>query len=119
MKTIKIIDLLNKIANGEEVPKKIIKHYLTGDLEWEFQDNCQVEYGYSMCCFCDKVSLNDEVGIIEDGNKIEKIERLEYSTNFNKEEFMLYKNILAVNGNVNDLIDKVNELEKRYEKQDK
>jgi len=24
MKTIKVIDLLNKIANGEEVPKKII-----------------------------------------------------------------------------------------------
>ena len=68
MKTIKFIDLLNKIANGEKVPKKIkignilaifnenIKQYETGEPE---------EY-YTDLLFISPVNLNDEIEIIED-----------------------------------------------------
>lgn len=105
MKTIKIIDLLNKIANGEEVPKEIkvndkIYHYDETD--------CNEFYRYRTMTnelLTDYADLNDEVEIIEDGNKIEKIERLKYSTHFDNEEFILYQNILAVNSNLNDVID--------------
>lgn len=46
MKTIKIIDLLNKIANGEEVPYKIIygNHIYTYNSEvqdYDINDNCE------------------------------------------------------------------------------
>lgn len=122
MKTIKIIDLLIKIANEEELPKKIkYKGYIFEyDTNHERYEAYIDEEMYTLNVYVDiNEDLTCEVEIIEDGNKIEKIERLKYSTNFNKEEFMLYQNILAVNGNVNDLIDKVNELEKRYEKKDK
>ena len=78
-KTIKIIDLLNKIANGEVVPKTILFY----DREYKFDD----EYK----CYMHKISedifddfmdnndaelnefLNDTVEIIEDNDKLEKI----------------------------------------------
>lgn len=69
----RVIDLLNKIANGEEVPKKIVYHSLTGDRVWEFENNCQVEYGYKMTCFCDKTSLNVEVEVMGEDPEDEEI----------------------------------------------
>ena len=71
---IKIIDLLNKIANNEEVPKKI--KWGDYELEWE-------ELGYHDYKFLDTGShllfqgfatsvLNDEVAIIEEDKTIEK-----------------------------------------------
>ena len=71
MERIKVIDLLNKIANGKVVPKKIkvgniiatfnerLKHYETGDCE---------EY-YTDYLFISPVGLNDEIEIIEDTPK--------------------------------------------------
>lgn len=68
MKTIKIIDLLNKIANGEEVPKKIIYE---GD-EF-FYDNDEDAYCIddingrrTLLEFIYECNLNDEVEIIEE-----------------------------------------------------
>lgn len=71
MKTIKIIDLLNKIANGEEVPKKIkYRNWL-----YEFNKNyndylCQ--YDSLLYRENDDVRqfLNDEVEILEEEKKI-------------------------------------------------
>ena len=86
----KIIDLLNKIANGEEVPKKI--KYKNKIYEWKEYDVCYGKivtkkgwvkelgyvaeenrtYFYLKHCYQD---LNDEVEILEEEKKIpEKID---------------------------------------------
>ena len=75
----KIIDLLNKIANGEEVPKKIkykdnifyydeqVKDYFDCDNTYYFIDDyVRNKYGITRC-------LDDEVEILDDNKKIEKI----------------------------------------------
>lgn len=68
----KIIDLLNKIANGEEVPKKIKYDYN----EWEYDEKAKTYY-CGTCTLLNKYKflyLNDEVEIIEEEKKIpEKI----------------------------------------------
>ena len=74
----KIIDLLNKIANGEEVPKKI---YYKGDIWYLEQDfSNRLPYyknGYNMDNLLSgeekdyfSQSLNDEVEIIEEEKKV-------------------------------------------------
>ena len=87
----KVIELLNKIANGEEVPKKV--KYKNKIYEWKEYDTCygkiwtkkgwKKEFGYVAeenrtyfylkHCYQD---LNDKVEIIED----EKIEKLNLDT---------------------------------------
>lgn len=84
-KTIKVIDLLNKIANGEEVPKKILildeVYYLINDEDedivysqlkdsrnWEaFIDN---KLNITRCLHEDVIIL-DEVEIIEEQEEID------------------------------------------------
>ena len=73
---IKIIDLLNKIANGEEVPKKI----KWGDFELEWEELCYHDYKFLdtgnhllFQGFATSV-LNNEVEIIEEPKKIEKLD---------------------------------------------
>ena len=84
----KIIDLLNKIAKGEEVPKKIkvdgkIYEYQGDDyghkqddngiiINWLFTDNEIEKYDYI------SEFLNDEVEIIEEDKGIEKIDVIPY-----------------------------------------
>lgn len=70
-KTIKIIDLLNKIANGEEVPKKI---KILG-LEFEWFEGCYrtcdtLKKYLSDCWRLDNI-LNDTVEIIEEQQDID------------------------------------------------
>lgn len=80
----KIIDLLNKIANGEEVPKKIIyQNYI-----YEYQHRRDTENSFNYMCnengkylsrryFIDNI-LNDEVEILEEEKKIpEKLMQLD------------------------------------------
>ena len=70
----KIIDLLNKIAKGEEVPKKI-----------KYNDDIYIHVD-NYCYFCEETNeilsqniyaefsrLNDEVEIIEEPKKTEKL----------------------------------------------
>ena len=110
---IKIIDLLNKIANNEEVPKKI--KWGDYELEWE-------ELGYHDYKFLDTGShllfqgfatsvLNYEVEIIEETKKTEKIARCDdiKMTHYGE----LYKpteneEILRIK--INELIDEINNL---------
>lgn len=76
MKTIKIIDLLNKIANGEEVPKKIrynsiYRSPLVYDEQAEDYDNNGKSYMF-VYLFSYKIPskfLNNEVEIIEEKKK--------------------------------------------------
>lgn len=72
MKKLKVIDLLNMISRGEEVPKKII---FFNEMFIFNEDNCNFLYKYQKgkcqlfaCC-----SLNDEVEIIEENKEEKKI----------------------------------------------
>lgn len=68
----KIIDLLNKKANGEEMPKKIYfktHYYFYDDGDYHCENGTWLFHGNSMIYF-----LNDEIEIIEEKKKIpEKI----------------------------------------------
>ena len=93
MKTIKVIDLLNKIANGEEVPKRIDYGGLIEGYEYLLNN-------------IKRFSLNDEVEIIEDTLKEDKkIEYIDYLT-FN--DFSNENKVWYLENKVNEIIDKVN-----------
>ena len=111
MKTIKIIDLLNKIAKGEEVPKKIklneIIFECQGD-DYLFIDKDNTNYWLFSEPYSDKFEylenfLKSEVEIIEEENKIpEKINvKGSYNSNKGYEDF---------NDNEKILVDKINEI---------
>lgn len=97
----KIIDLLNNIANGKKVPTKI-----------KFRNNI---FRYSGCnYYCDEMKttlfniyslsiLNEKVEIIEENNKIEKF------TEYELKHSMVNEYILGIK--INELIDKINESE--------
>ena len=108
----KVIDLLNKIANGEEVPKKI--KYKNKIYEWKEYDahygktmtkkgwvkehgyvaEENMTYFYLKHCYQD---LNDEVEIIEEDKKIEKLNKM----HFHKKQRQLANKI-------NEIIDYIN-----------
>lgn len=71
---IKVIDLLNKIANGEEVPKKIRIDHWCYKFEWVEHDSNYYdkhnEIDLMSCLSCDKEELNYEVHEIEEEKKI-------------------------------------------------
>jgi len=100
MKTIKIIDLLNMIANGMIAPKKLkyegnIYEFKGEDYYCEETDSwllTQDEYLFT--------GLNEEIEIVEESklNKIEKINMTDTITNY----------ILA--GKLNEVIDELNEV---------
>ena len=69
----KVIDLLNKIAKGEEVPKKIVWHevvfdYIDGDY---FNDNGCSLFRHDEDIYSLLNMLNDEVEVIEEEKEIE------------------------------------------------
>lgn len=74
----KIIDLLNKIANGEEVPKKIKynnKIYSAkGNAIENFVDYCSEEDEWCFNHYVRYENLNDEVEIIEEKKIPEKLD---------------------------------------------
>ena len=68
----KVIDLLNKIANGEDVPKKI--GYKIFELKRTKSDDVKRLYVDEQDCFFPadyNFSLNDEVEIIDKINEME------------------------------------------------
>ena len=98
----KVIDLLNKIANGEDVPNKI-KYY---GYVWEFLNNgVYSSYWFNDIELQDYLdgnileNLNDEVEIIEEDKEIEYLRN---------QDFYIKK----VGDKVNELIKAVNELKK-------
>lgn len=121
----KIIDLLNKIANGEEVPKKI-----------KYDDDIYIHVD-NYCYYCQETNeilsqniyaefsrLNDEVEIIEEEKEIEKkiekkIEKIiismddvsmPYVTN-NKYQRLSYSEVdLLFASKINELIDVINDM---------
>ncbi len=105
----KVIDLLNKIANGEELPKVIKYENRILYLEDE-ADEYPPTFNYydkdgNNALFEGWIGqyLNDEVEIIEENKEIEKITNIGRFTRNQKK--LAHK--------INELIDKVNELDKR------
>lgn len=68
MNKIRIIDLLNKIANGEEVPKEIM--YDNQDFYWCEPCKIYERFGDAKDLYNLLDNLNDEVEIIEEEHKI-------------------------------------------------
>ena len=108
---IKIIDLFNKIANNEKVPKKI--RYFGEIYEYSEEMKFYYQNGFSMYrdFFTEGNCLNDEVEIIEEEKEIEKI-TLQFSET-QKEKNRLFKD------KINELVDEVNKLKKEIEKENR
>ena len=106
----KIIDLLNKIANGEEVPKKI--KWQGQIYEYSNFERFYYQNGFSMYrdFYTEGNCLNDEIEIIEEPKKIEKLE-LE-SGKIDDKEF-LAKYITHNRYKINELIDEINNLKEK------
>ena len=113
---IKIIDLFNKIANNEKVPK----HIILNNVVFHYDDNVQDYENDFEYLFRDSFSnfgrsdefLNievEEVEIIEEEKEIEKI-TLQFSET-QKEKNRLFKD------KINELIDEINKLKKEIEKE--
>ena len=105
----KVIDLLNKIANGEKVSKF---EYCGGT--YIYNENIGKYYFKDMWFDFNSLEvLNDEVEIIED-NKIEKLPLDGYNSSYHniiKEEWCESEEIIITK--LNEVIDKVNSMENK------
>lgn len=106
--TIKIIDLLNKIANDEEVPKKIkinnVIYEYRGYMYCTEKANYQDIEDYLFGKWNFNI-LNAEAEIIEEPKKIEKIDFGTLNTQKEKNRAMKDK--------INELIDEINNLKEK------
>ena len=109
---IKIIDLLNKIANDEEVPKKI--KWLGQTYEYNHNDRFYYQNGWSMYIdfYTEGNCLNDEVEILDEAkeDKIQKIYHCETSLTQNEVEIFITENLNQMVDKINELIDEINNL---------
>ena len=105
----KIIELLNKIANSEEVPKEIkYKDWL-----YEFEKDCN-DYlcSYDSLLYREnddvKEFLNDEVEIIEEDKKIKKLDYVhpDISCSYNESEILL--RVEENKNKINEIIEVIN-----------
>jgi hypothetical protein len=103
----KLIDIFNKIANDEPVPKKVKFNDEIYTYKPEWKDYADEDEHYGL--FVDTISntyqitkmLNEEIEIIEEDKKIEKIEKPDGYSAENYIEEMFNK--------INELIEVINE----------
>lgn len=113
---IKVIDLLNKIANGEEVPKKIRIDHWCYKFEWVEHDSNYYdkhnEIDLMSCLSCDKEELNYEVHEIEEEKKIpKKLGNFDLTTySRDDEDLGLKLNYTGVSNTFNDVYFKINSI---------
>lgn len=110
----KVIDLLNKIANGEELPRKFM---VDGDTLYIGEDKyIEYESGKKIKWLIYPSWLNEEVEIIGENKKIEKIP-YHFSLNFvksnltNEEKEGIDEAINGIYDKINEIVDRINELE--------
>lgn len=109
-KKIKLIELLNKIANGEEVPNKI--EYQEEVYEWDKEVSKYADHvGYTLEIYTKKIDLHEEVEILEDNT--EEIEEL---PNELLDEKDLTTHIIKHFNKINELVKAVNEIRKDLNK---
>lgn len=103
----KVIDLLNKIANKEEVPNKI-------KYNGEFYELSESKLGYyntySGADFLRKIMLDSfyllkEIEIIEENKKIEQIDVNHL------QQIKKWKRAKVLGNKINEIIDKINKME--------
>ena len=111
----KVIDLLNKITNCEEVPKKIKFENKVYVLDHEGLDFYALEEGYGL--LLEKINdtnlLNVEVEIIEEVKEIRELpNEIQYPRNFDEVVYIaedLVRKINELTKTVNYLLDKEKE----------
>ena len=101
----KLIDLLNKIANGDEdIPKRF--DFAGGEFNLNNYGEYRDEDGdnlFNSCC-TDFSNINDEIEIIEEDKKTEKLMRLDSRETSDC--------IIKIQDKINELIEEVNKLKK-------
>ena len=111
----KVIDLLNKIANREEVPHFIIdeqEYYLGADGFLKELYGDEVEWAL------DAEWLNTEAEIIEEEKEIEemiKLNNVSNSSDLIALSQMQWENNCHIERKINELVKEVNELKKKAE----
>lgn len=116
---IKIIDLLNKIYNYDDIPRKIVSdnhiwEYLSEYNDYKNEDNDYL-FGYYITEYDDIYDfLSKEVEIIEEDKNIEKFdiesENGQYKLGFKSCSYSLNDINYIMLSKLNELIDEVNEL---------
>ena len=110
----KVIDLLNKIAKGEEIPKKI--KYDGMIFDYQGSDWLCKKNGWWFITSDDKIleNLNDELEIIEEEKEIEKLEKL--SIRWKDSDVIIDGSIMSEDieevlaNKINELIDVINDM---------
>lgn len=104
MEKIKIIDLLNKIANREEIPKYInyIHRAFGKDTMMVCKENIINKLDTGV------IELNDEVEIIEEDKKIEPINKIYDLTDFHKEYPKVAEMMKEIGEKQREIIDYIN-----------
>ena len=101
MNKIKVIDLLNMISKGEEVPERI---QVFSDIFVLDEDNKLYEHEKTrtnLFSIYNGNILNYEAAIIEEDKKIKKLDEYEYDT----------ANEILIIRKINEIIDKINSME--------
>lgn len=110
----KVIDLLNKIANEEEVPEKIkynghiyeLEHRVSYLYSYKNNEGDYLEDDWYLTNI-----LNEEIEIIEDTPKEnKKIEYIETNYDFVFDEQVQQDSLRVITSTINEIIDKVNKL---------
>ena len=104
----KVIDLLNKIANGEEVPEKIKYKNAIFTIR-EDKDDYVCENGWFTDSY-DYLELNDEVEIIEEPQEHKIPEKLEFGRSIeNGKEILTVPSEKMIIIKINEIIDYLEE----------
>lgn len=112
MKTIKIIDLLNKIANGEEVPKMVTANKFEDfeDMIFIYDKDIQdykskdCDYLFEMIFNRGFPILNKEVEILDEEDEFEDIENIEEISINKVNDNSIYDNECLYVKTINQLI---------------